>query len=40
MKEILKNKWVYVIVLALLALVGGGTYASQIAELILKILGQ
>jgi hypothetical protein len=35
-----KNKWVWVIVLALAALVGGGTYSDQVAQAILVILGQ
>lgn len=39
-KKYVKNRWVWVIVLALAALVGGGTYSDQVAQAILVILGQ
>jgi len=40
LKKYAKNKWVWVIALALAALVGSGTYADQVAQVILVILGQ
>lgn len=39
MKKLLKNKWVWVIALASAALVGGGTYSDQVAQIILMLLG-
>lgn len=38
-KKLAKNKWVWIIALAVAALVGGGSYGDQIAEVILSILG-
>lgn len=40
LKNYAKNKWVWVIALAVAALVGGGTYSDQVAQVILVILGQ
>jgi len=40
LKKYAKNKWVWVIALALAALVGGGTYSDQVSQAILVILGQ
>lgn len=39
LKKYAKNKWVWVIALALVALVGG-TYPDQVTQAILVILGQ
>jgi len=36
---LLKNKWLYVVVLGLASLVGGGAYSDKITELLLKLLG-
>jgi len=38
-KELAKNKWVWIIALAAAALIGGGTWSDQITEAILSILG-
>ncbi len=38
-KKLAKNKWVWVIALAVAALAGGGSYGDQITEVILSILG-
>lgn len=38
-KALLKNKWVIVIVLALLALASGGVYSDQLGEMIQSLLG-
>ena len=40
LKKYAKNKWVWVIVLALAALVGGGTYSDQVTQIILMLMGQ
>ncbi len=40
LKKYTKNKWMWVIALALVVLVGGGTYSDQVAQVILVILGQ
>lgn len=40
LKKYAKNKWVWVIALAVAALVGGGTYSDQVMQAILVILGQ
>ena len=37
-KTLLKNKWVYVIILALLAITSGGVYSDQIIEMIQSLL--
>lgn len=39
LKTLLKNKWVIIIVLGLLALASGGVYSDQLSELIQSILG-
>jgi len=38
LKSLLKNKWVLIIILALLALAGGGVYSDQLTEMIQKLL--
>ena len=38
--RLLKSKWTYTVVLALVGLIGGGAYSEQITKLILSILGQ
>ena len=38
-KELLKNKWLYVTILGLLALLGGGAYSEQVKDLLLVIAG-
>ena len=40
LKRYAKNRWLWVIALALAALVGGGTYSDEVAQAILVILGQ
>jgi uncharacterized membrane protein len=40
LKSLGKNKWVLVIVLALLAIAGGGVYSDQLSELIQSLLAQ
>lgn len=35
-----KNKWVWVIILGMAALIGGGTYSDQVTQALLVILGQ
>lgn len=37
-KAFMKNKWTYVIILALLALASGGVYSDQLTELIQSLL--
>jgi len=39
MKSLLKSKWLYIVVLGLLSLLGGGAYAEQIKQLLFSILG-
>jgi len=39
LKSLLKNKWVIVIVLALVALASGGVYSDQLSEMIQSLLG-
>ena len=39
MKSALKSKWLYVVVLGLLALFGSSVYTEQIKQLLLSILG-
>lgn len=36
----LKNKWTYVLLLALAGLISGGTYSDQIVQAILSLIGQ
>jgi len=38
-KKLLKNKWLYVVALGLVALLGGGAYSDQVKDLLLAILG-
>jgi len=39
-KKYMKNRWVWIIALAVAALVSGGTYSEQVTQAILVILGQ
>lgn len=40
LQALLKNKWVYVIILALLAIASGGVYSDQLTEMIQSLLAQ
>ncbi len=40
LQALLKNKWVYVIILALLAIASGGVYSDQLTEMIQSLLSQ
>ncbi len=40
LKALLKNRWVLIIVLALLAIASGGVYSDQIIETIQSLLSQ
>ena len=40
LKSLAKNKWVYVIILALLAAASGGVYSDQLSEMIQSLLAQ
>jgi len=40
LKSLAKNKWAYIIVLALLAMASGGVYSDQIIEMIQSLLAQ
>jgi hypothetical protein len=40
LKGLAKNKWVYIIVLALLAIASGGVYSDQLSEMIRSLLAQ
>jgi hypothetical protein len=40
LKSLMKNKWVYIIVLALLAIASGGVYSDQLSEMIQSLLAQ
>jgi hypothetical protein len=39
-KALMKNKWVLVIILALLAIASGGVYSDQLSEMIQSLLNQ
>jgi len=40
MAKLPKNKWVYVIALGLLAWAAGGPFADELAQVVLRLLGQ
>lgn len=40
LKKYAKNKWVWVIALALAALASGGAYSDQVTQIILMLMGQ
>ncbi len=39
-KTLAKNRWVWVIALAAVALASGGAYSDQLTQVILMIMGQ
>ena len=38
-KTLMKNKWVIIILIGLLALASGGVYSDQLSEMIRSLLG-